>query len=302
MGSALTTIGLPVALGIIMFGLGLSLTLGDFARVAKHPKAVVIALVCQLLLLPAICFGLVMLFQLPPVLAVGMLLLAASPGGTTANLYSHLFRGDVALNISLTALNSVIAVVTLPLITNLAIAYFLPGDDTLGLQLGKTIEVFVIVLGPVVLGMLVRRWKPSFADAMDKPVRIASVIILIVVIAGAIVTNLDLLLANAAQLAAITVLFCVISLTVGYLVPRMFSIERRQAIASSFEIGIHNATLAIVIAQTVIGSIEMSLPAAVYGVLMFFVALGFGFIIRGKAAQDAAVAADEPEAEAESVR
>lgn len=302
MGSALTTIGLPVALGIIMFGLGLSLTLGDFARVAKHPKAVVIALVCQLLLLPAICFGLVMLFQLPPVLAVGMLLLAASPGGTTANLYSHLFRGDVALNISLTALNSVIAVVTLPLITNLAIAYFLPGDDTLGLQLGKTIEVFVIVLGPVVLGMLVRRWKPSFADAMDKPVRIASVIILIVVIAGAIVTNLDLLLANAAQLAAITVLFCVISLTVGYLVPRIFSIERRQAIASSFEIGIHNATLAIVIAQTVIGSIEMSLPAAVYGVLMFFVALGFGFIIRGKAAQDAAVAADEPEAEAESVR
>lgn len=302
MGSALTTIGLPVALGIIMFGLGLSLTLGDFARVAKHPKAVVIALVCQLLLLPAICFGLVMLFQLPPVLAVGMLLLAASPGGTTANLYSHLFRGDVALNISLTALNSVIAVVTLPLITNLAIAYFLPGDDTLGLQLGKTIEVFVIVLGPVVLGMLVRRWKPSFADAMDKPVRIASVIILIVVIAGAIVTNLDLLLANAAQLAAITVLFCVISLTVGYLVPRMFSIERRQAIASSFEIGIHNATLAIVIAQTVIGSIEMSLPAAVYGVLMFFVALGFGFIIRGKAAQDAAVAVDEPEAEAESVR
>ncbi|PWB97632.1 bile acid:sodium symporter family protein [Homoserinimonas hongtaonis] len=282
MGSALTTIGLPVALGIIMFGLGLSLTLGDFARVAKHPKAVLIALGCQLLLLPAVCFGLVMLFQLPPVLAVGMLLLAASPGGTTANLYSHLFRGDVALNISLTALNSVIAVVTLPLITNLAIAVFLPGDNTLGLQLNKMVEVFAIVLAPVVLGMLVRRWKPSFADAMDKPVRIASVIILIVVIAGSIVTNLDLLLANAAQLAGITVLFCVISLAVGYLVPRMFSIERRQAIASSFEIGIHNATLAIVIAQTVIGSVEMSLPAAVYGVLMFFVALAFGFVIRGR--------------------
>ena len=99
MGSALTTIALPVALGIIMLGLGLTLTLGDFARIARHPKAVVIALVCQLLLLPAICFGLVLAFQLPPVLAVGMLLLAASPGGTTANLYSHLFRGDVALNI-----------------------------------------------------------------------------------------------------------------------------------------------------------------------------------------------------------
>jgi BASS family bile acid:Na+ symporter len=282
MGSALTTIGLPVALGIIMFGLGLSLTPKDFTRVAKHPRAVIIALACQLLILPAICLGLVLLFRLPPVLAVGMMLLAASPGGTTANLFSHLFRGDVALNISLTAINSVIAVVTLPLITNLAIALFLPGDETLGLQLGKTLEVFAIVLGPVILGMLVRRWRPSFADRMDKPVRIASVIILAVVIVGAIVSNLEPLLENAARLAGITVLFCVLSLGIGYLVPRLLHVERPQAIASSFEIGIHNATLAIVIAQTVIGNVELSLPAAVYGVLMFFVALAFGFLIRGR--------------------
>src|SRR5688572_26464004 len=286
MDSALTTIGLPVALGIIMFGLGLSLTLGDFARIGKHPKAVFIALACQLVLLPAICFGLVLLFRLPPVLAVGMMLLAASPGGTTANLYSHLFRGDVALNISLTAINSVLAVVTLPLITNLAILYFLPEGDELGLQLAKVIEVFAIVLLPVVLGMLVRWRKSAFADRMDKPVRIASVVILVVVIAGAIVANLDLLIENAGRLAGITVLFCVISLSVGYLVPRLLRVERRQSIASSFEIGIHNATLAIVIAQTVIGSIEMSLPAAVYGVLMFFVALAFGFLIRGRGGAD----------------
>ena len=107
---------LPIALGLIMLGLGLSLTTGDFARVAKHPKAVGIALACQVLLLPVICFGLVQLFGLPPILAVGMMLLAASPGGTTANLYSHLFRGDVALNISLTAINSVLAVFTLPIV------------------------------------------------------------------------------------------------------------------------------------------------------------------------------------------
>lgn len=296
MGSALTTIGLPVALGIIMFGLGLSLTPGDFARVAKHPKAVIVALLCQLLLLPAVCLALVLAFRLPPVLAVGMMLLAASPGGTTANLYSHLFRGDVALNISLTAINSVLAVVTLPLITNLAIAYFLPGDETLGLQLAKTVEVFAIVLLPVVLGMLVRWWRPSFADRMDKPVRIASVVILVIVIAGAIVSNLELLLENFGSLAAITVLFCVLSLSVGYVLPRMLRVDRAQAIASSFEIGIHNATLAIVIAQTVIGSVEMSLPAAVYGVLMFFVALAFGFLIRGRGAasdrSDAAATAD----------
>jgi len=278
--SALTTIGLPVALGIIMFGLGLSLTPADFARVGKHPKAVIVALACQLVLLPAICFGLVVLFQLPPILAVGMILLAAAPGGTTANLYSHLFRGDVALNVSLTAINSIVAVFTLPLLTNLAISIFLPDSEGLGIQFNKAVEVFLIVLGPVVLGMLVRRLWPRFADRMDKPVRIASMIILAIVIVGAIVSNLELLLTHVATLAGITVLFCAISLTVGFFVPRLFRVEPRQAVASSFEIGIHNATLAIVIAQTVLMSEEMSLPAAIYGVLMFFVALAFGFLVR----------------------
>ncbi|MCR2783756.1 MULTISPECIES: bile acid:sodium symporter family protein [unclassified Microbacterium] len=289
MGSALTTIGLPVALGIIMFGLGLSLTLRDFARVAKQPKAVIVALLCQLVLLPAICFGLVLLFQLPPVLAVGMMMLAASPGGTTANLYSHLFRGDIALNISLTAINSVIAVITLPIITNLAIAYFDPFDGELGMQWAKAAEVFAIVLLPVALGMVVRRVWPAFADRMDKPVRIVSVIVLIVVIAGSVASNWELLIENVASLALITVLFCLVSLAIGYVVPLLLKVGKRQAIASSFEIGIHNATLAIVIAQTVLGSVELSLPAAVYGVLMFFIAFGFGFLIRDRstAASDA---------------
>jgi BASS family bile acid:Na+ symporter len=278
--SALTTIGLPVALGIIMFGLGLSLTPADFARVGKHPKAVIVALACQLVLLPALCFGLVVLFQLPPILAVGMVLLAASPGGTTANLYSHLFRGDVALNVTLTAINSIVALFTLPLLTNFAISVFLPDSEGLGIQFNKAVEVFLIVLGPVVLGMIVRRFAPAFADKMDKPVRIASMIILAVVIVGAIISNRDLFFPNLASLAGITVLFCVLSLTIGFFIPRLFRVEPRQAVASSFEIGIHNATLAIVIAQTVIGSVEMSLPAAIYGVLMFFVALAFGFLIR----------------------
>ena len=290
MGSALTTIGLPVALGIIMLGLGLSLTVGDFKRIAKHPKAVIIALVCQLVLLPLVCFGLVLAFRLPPVLAVGMMLLAASPGGTTANLYSHLFRGDIALNISLTAINSIIAVFTLPLIVNLSIAFFEPGDGQVGIQLAKALEVFAIVLLPVALGMLIRWWKPEFAKRMDKPVRIASIIILVVVIAGAVVSNLQPLIENFFALAGVTILFCVLSLTLGFLVPRLFRVSREQAIASSFEIGIHNATLAIVIAQTVLNNFEMSLPGAVYGVLMFFIAAAFGFIIRGRKVDAAASA------------
>jgi BASS family bile acid:Na+ symporter len=115
---------------------------------------------------------------------------------------------------------------------------------------------------------------------MDKPVRIASMLILAIVIAGAVVSNWQLLMDNIGRLALITVVFCLLSLAIGFLVPRLFRVEPRQAVASSFEIGIHNATLAIVIAQTVIGSVEMSLPGAVYGVLMFFVALGWGFLIR----------------------
>ena len=297
MGSALTTIGLPVALGIIMFGLGLSLTLGDFARVAKHPRAVVIALACQLLVLPALCFGLVLLFQLPPVLAVGMMLLSASPGGTTANLYSHLFRGDIALNISLTAINSVISVVTLPLIVNFSLGYFAPPSSSgeggqLGIDVVEALKVFAIVLVPVALGMLVRRARPAFADRMDKPVCIASIVILVVVIVGAVVSNLKPLVENIGALAGITVLFCLLSLTIGFLVPRLFRVGRAQSVASSFEIGIHNATLAIVIAQSVLENFEMSLPGAVYGVLMFFIAAAFGFVISRR--QRASFSTTEP--------
>jgi BASS family bile acid:Na+ symporter len=289
MDSPLAMIGLPVALGIIMFGLGLDLTPGDFARIGKRPKAVALALACQLLLLPAVCFGLVLLFRLPPVLAVGMMLLAASPGGTTANLYSHLFRGDVALNISLTAINSVIAVLTLPVIVNLSIAWFQPGDMTVGLQLKKTIEVFMIVLAPVGLGMLVRGFKPGFARAMDKPVRLASVVILTLVIAGAVVSNFAVLKDDFLALAGIVVSFCILSLGIGFIVPRLFRINREQSIASAFEVGLHNATLAIVIAESVLAVPDMSLPAAVYGVLMFPLAAVFGLLISRKGARTAAV-------------
>lgn len=286
----MATVFLPFALGLIMLGLGLSLTVDDFARVAKRPKAVAIALVCQIFILPLVCFGLVHLFGLPPLLAIGMMLLAASPGGSTANLYSHLFRGDVALNISLTAINSVLAVITLPIIVNISIAFFSPEGDRVGLQFSKTIEVFAIVLLPVLIGMLIRRFNSVFAKKMDKPVRIASVIILVIVILGAVVTNLDILKENFLSLAGITIVFCVLSLSIGYFVPRTLNVTEKESIATSFEIGIHNATLAIVIAESILNSTEMALPAAVYGVLMFFIAAAFGTIIKRRAK-------DSPDAE-----
>jgi bile acid:Na+ symporter, BASS family len=280
MGSALTTVLLPLALALVMFGLGLSLTPADFARVGRQPKAVVIALVLQLLVLPAVCFGLVLAFDLPPLLAVGMLLLAASPGGTTANLFSHLFRGDVALNITLTAVNSLVAVVTLPLITNLAIAYFDPADGgTLGLQLGKTAQVFAVVLVPVAIGMLVRRRAPGFAERMDKPVRILSAAVLALVILGTIVAERDNISSYVQDVGLPALLFCLASLAAGFFVPRALGVVQRQAVASAFEIGVHNGTLAIAVAISVLGSVQLAVPAAVYSVLMFPAAALFGWAI-----------------------
>ena len=278
MDSVMTTVGLPLALAVIMFGLGLDLTPTDFRRVGKHPKAVVIALVCQLLLLPAICFGLVVLFDLPALLGIGMLLLAASPGGTTANLFSHLFRGDVALNITLTAINSIISLVTLPIITSLAISYYDRNDD-ISMPFIEVVKVFVIILVPVGIGMFVRDRSPGFAARMDKPVRIASAVILAVLVLAIMVDQREDVLDYLAKVGVAAALFCLASLAIGYLVPKALGIVEGQAIASSFEIGVHNATLAIFIAVEVLDNVEISIPGAVYGVLMFPLAALWGMFI-----------------------
>jgi len=266
-----------------MFGLGMDLTAADFVRIGQASRAVVVALTCQLALLPAVAFGLIGLFGLDGAVAVGVMLLAASPGGAVANLYSHLFKGDVALNISLTALNAIIAVLTLPLIVNLALGWFMPGDESVGLQFSKLMEVFLIVLAPVAAGMVVRAANPLFAKAMDRPVRIGSAVLLAVVVIGAILANIGLLLDDALALAGVVTLFCLISLGVGFGAPRLFGVGHRQAVACAFEVGLHNATLAIVIAQSVLSAPAFALPAAVYGVAMFPLAAAFGFMIRRNA-------------------
>ena len=280
MDSALTTVGLPIALGIIMFGLGLSLTLDDFRRVSRHPRAVAVALGCQLVLLPLVCFGLVKLFDLPPLLAVGLMLLAASPGGTSANLFSHLFRGDVALNVTLTAVNSVIAIVSLPLITNLAIAHF-DLDDTVHLPFSKVIEVFAIVLVPVAIGMVVRGTAPGWAQRMDKPVRIGSAVILAVLVLGILLDQRDNVGDYLADVGLAAAVFCAVSLVTGYVVPRAAGVRGDQAIASSMEIGVHNGTLAIFVAVEILDSTQISVPAAVYSIFMFvFASLWGSFVAR----------------------
>lgn len=279
MDSGMITILLPLALAIIMIGLGLELSPKDFARVSKHPKAVLLALFCQLFLLVGIAFALCKILALPPLLAVGLMLLAASPGGSTANLFSYLFKGDLALNITLTAINSVIAAITLPLIVNFSIAHFMHENQQITLQLGKILQVFSIIIIPVCIGMLLRHYAPNFSEKLNKPLRIFAVIFLILIIIGAIISERANIATYLTQVGTATALFCILSLTIGYFVPRLFKINSAQARASAFEIGIHNSTLAMTIALTVIGNAAVAMPAAVYSIFMYIFAALFGFLL-----------------------
>lgn len=262
-----------------MAGLGLELTLKDFARVTKHPKAVIIALFCQLVLLVGIAFLICKLLALPPLLAVGLMLLAASPGGSTANLFSYLYKGDIALNISLTAINALVAALFLPFIVNFSILHFMNEGQQLGLQFSKILQVFLIILVPVAIGMLVRHFAPHIAEKLNRPVRIFAIVFLLIIIAGAIFTERENLLAYLGKIGFAPALFCAISLTVGYFVPRLFGISSYQARACAFEIGIHNSTLAMTIALTVMASTTIAMPAAVYSIFMYIFATIFGILI-----------------------
>lgn len=293
--SFVPTVLLPIALGIVMLGLGLTLRPTDFTAVARFPRAVFIALFCQMILVPAVCLGLVLAFDLAPELAVGMMLLAASPGGTTANLFSHIAGGDVALNITLTAINSVLSVITLPIIVNLSLAGFI-GDGAIGLDPSKVLQVFAVVLLPVAIGMYIRHRNPDFAARMERPVRIASIVVLVVVIAGAIFQGRKDIIAHVGDVGLAAVLLALLSLAIGFYVPRMFGVGPRQAISSAFEVGIHNAVLAITIALSpaLLNDITMAVPAAVYGTVMYLPAALIAYLASKRNLAEPRTPVDQP--------
>jgi BASS family bile acid:Na+ symporter len=277
-----------IALGLVMFGLGLSLTVGDFKRLLQHPRAVVLALVLQVLVLPSACYALIVLLGVAPLYAVGLMLLAASPGGVSANLFSHLFGGNVAMNISLTAINTVLSIVSLPLITNWAINTFAPTGQVVPLQFGKVVEVIVIVLVPVVLGMAVHRRAPAFSARMEKPMKIFSAVVLAAFALIAIAKEWTALVESFAGIGPAVLLFNAISLASGYYLSRAAGLDKSMATAISFEIGIHNSTLAIFIALSVLGNFQLALPAAIYSVSMYILATLFGGLVLRRGAQPAA--------------
>ncbi len=293
--SVLTAVFLPVALGIIMLGLGLSLSIADFKRVVVFPRAVFVGLFCQMAILPAVCFAIASGFGLPPELAVGLMLLSASPGGATANLFSHLAKGDVALNITLTAVNSLLSLLTLPLIVNYSLEAFMGQGKSIPLQFDKVIQVFAIVLIPVGVGMIIHAKKANVAQRLEKPVRIMSAVFLLLIIIATVLKERAMIGEYFRAVGIAALAFNLASMAIGFLVPLAVRLSKKQSIAIAMEIGIHNGTLAIAIASSplLLNNSTMAIPAAIYSLIMFFTAAAFGFAIhkRGAAEESSSKAA-----------
>ncbi len=268
--SFLTSVVLPASLFIIMLGMGLSLVVDDFKRIGLYPKATLIGLTNQLIILPLVAFGIVSLLNLAPMVAVGFMLLAACPGGTTSNLITFMSRGDTALSITLTAICSFISVVTIPLIVTYALLHFIGDTQTIELPFLKTIvQILVITIIPVSIGMAIRHFFPNFAKRMDKPTRIFSTVIFVLIVVSIIATNLDVIKNHFIEFAGISLLLNITTMGIGFFSAKFFDLNLPQRITIAIESGVQNGTLAIVIASSILQQSELSTPAAIYSLNMF---------------------------------
>ncbi|WP_339840040.1 bile acid:sodium symporter family protein [uncultured Maribacter sp.] len=265
-----TGIILAISLIIIMFGMGLSLTVTDFKRIFIYPKAIIIGLCCQILILPLIGFTIATTLNLSPTIAIGIMLLSACPGGPTSNMLTFLAKGDLALSVSLTAVASILTIFTIPIIVQFAIEEFSNESQIISVDAPTMIkQLMVIVLIPVSLGMWVKHRFERFASRMEKPVKIISAIIFILVVVGITISIRDVLMTylNEAGLPAILLNVC--TMTIGFTLAILFKLNKKQAISISIETGIQNATLAITLATIALNNAEFSIVPAIYGLLMY---------------------------------
>ena len=277
-GSVFTEALLPLALAVIMVSLGLSLTPDDFKRVLVYPKGVAIGLLNLLAISPLLAFGMAELFGLAPALAVGLVLLGASPGGTMANLLTHLARGDTALSVTMTAISSLAAVVTVPAFLGLAIAHFdAPGlSDDVGMA-GIVARVFAITVIPLSIGMWIRARRTERVVALEPRVRGIAFVAFLAAVTGAVIAEADKVLDNLGEVAAAALVLNVAAMSISFTIAKLTRLDDRQSTAIAMELGIHNATLAIAVAATV--ATVLTIPAAVYSAFMFFTAGAFARVM-----------------------
>jgi BASS family bile acid:Na+ symporter len=268
--SVLTELFLPFSLAVIMFGMGLSLRVEDFKRILIYPKAVGIGLLNQLVLLPILAFGIVKAFSLPPELAVGLMILAVCPGGATSNLITHLAKGDSALSITLTACSSVITVFTIPFLVNFSIAYFIPGGEAKQLEVvGTVVSVLFITLIPVALGMITLSKAPRLAEKWDQPFRKISTVFFVVIVLAAILKERENLVQYFIEAGPAALALNLSTLALSFLMAKWTGLPFRQGLTIAIESGIQNGTLGITIAATLLVNSVMSIPSAIYSLLMF---------------------------------
>ncbi|GAB5551753.1 MAG: bile acid:sodium symporter family protein [Saprospiraceae bacterium] len=273
MSNILTEVFLPISLAIIMLGMGFSITPKDFKRIFLYPKAVSIGLINQIILLPIIAFLLIKLFGLQTELAVGIMILAACPGGATSNLIAHLAKGDTALSVTLTAFSSLITVLTIPFIVNFAIVEFMPNGQAQQLNVFNTvIAVLIITVIPVLIGMYVRSKAPDFTQRMERPVKIISGIFFAAILAAAIIKERENIVPYFTQAGPVAITLNVIMLALGFYIARLFGLSPKQSGTISIETGIQNGTLGIAVAATLLNNSQMTIPSAIYGLLMFVTA------------------------------
>ncbi len=266
-----STLILAGSLMVIMLGMGMSLKFSDFERVLLYPGAIFIGLINQLILLPLIGFGIVSVLNVPAEIAVGIMILAACPGGPTSNLISHLAKADLALSVTLTALSSLITILTIPFLVNFALSHFMEQGQIIELDTLRTIlQIFMIVVIPVAIGMFIRRVKPKFALGLARPVRIASGVLLALIIVGLVIKEKDNFLSYFEQAGIAAIMLNVFTMLVGFYSARIFKLRYRQATSIAIESGIQNGTLAITIAVVLLNNTAFAIAPAVYSLLMFF--------------------------------
>ena len=272
---------LPLALAFIMLALGLGLTFDDFARVVRRPRDFALGAVCQIVVLPLVAFALASLWPMAPELALGLMIIAAAPGGVTSNILTAFARGDVALSISLTAVISLLSVITIPIIVVFSYARFIGEQAAKDISVaGTAIGVFLIVAVPVLIGLLVRRFAEGFALRAEPTARKLSAVLFVLVLAGAIIQERANIVPYFAEAGLVTLVLNLAMMAIAWLLARLFATGPTQRIAIAIECGLQNGTLAIAVAVLLFGGGLATVPAATYSLIMFATALIYIAVLR----------------------
>lgn len=277
MGELATDALLPIALGVIMGSLGMSLEVADFRRVLVDPRGVAIGLANLLVLSPLLAFAIGEAFNLDPVFAVGLVLMGAAPGGALANLLTHVARGETALSVTMSGISSVLAVVTIPLYLGLAVDHFDAGIGDEVSMLGTVLRVFGITIVPVSLGMAYRARDPARAALLEPRIKRLSMIVFALIVVAAVAAEWHRITESFGDVAPAALALNLAAMTLSFAVARLARLPDRQATAISMELGLHNSTLSIAVATSI--TTQLAIPAAVYSAFMFFTAGAFARIM-----------------------